>query len=53
MRPPTYKHLGETQRLRVPLYKELSSLLLALDKKAEKGYDVSSLLQSFIESIED
>ena len=50
-RPQKYKNLGETERMRVPLCKQLTSLCDALDKKAEDGYDVVELLDSFIENI--
>ena len=51
MRPQKYKNLGPTERMRMPLCKQLTSLCDALDKKAENGYDVISLLESFVESI--
>lgn len=51
MRPQKYKNLGETERMRVPLCKQITSLCDALDKKAEDGYNVVALLDSFIESI--
>jgi hypothetical protein len=50
-RPSNYKNLGPSERVRVPLYKEISLLLQVLDEKAEQGYDPSELLQSFIDSL--
>jgi len=51
MRPQKYKNLGPTERMRVPLYKQITILCDLLDRKAEEGYDVVELLDSFIDSI--
>jgi hypothetical protein len=50
-RPQKYKNLGPTERMRVPLYKQIAILCDLLDRKAEEGYDAVELLDSFIESI--
>lgn len=51
MRPQKYKNLGPTERMRVPLYKQIGTLCDVLDRKAEEGYNVVEILDSFIENI--
>jgi hypothetical protein len=51
MRPQKYKNLGPTERMRVPLCKQIETLCQVLDEKAEQGYDAVELLDSFIESV--
>ena len=50
-RPQKYKNLGPTERMRVPLYKQITILCDVLDRKAEEGYDAVELLDSFIDDI--
>jgi hypothetical protein len=50
-RPQKYKNLGPTERMRVPLYKQITILCDVLDRKAEEGCDAVELLDSFIEDI--
>ena len=50
-RPQKYKNLGPTERMRVPLYKQIETLCQVLDEKAGQGYDAVELLDSFIESM--
>ena len=52
MRPQKYKNLGPTERMRVPLYKQIETLCNLLDRKADKGYDPIAILDSFIENID-
>ena len=51
MRPQKYKNLGPTERMRVPLYKQITILCNLLDRKAEEGCDAVEIVDSFIESI--
>ena len=51
MRPQKYKNLGPTERMRVPLYKQIVTLCDVLDRKADEGYDAVEILDLFIESI--
>jgi hypothetical protein len=53
MRPKKYRNLGQTERMRVPLYKQITVLCDLLEEKAEKGYNPNELLESFIENIRD
>jgi hypothetical protein len=53
MRPQKYRNLGQTERMRVPLHRQITTLCDLLDEKTEKGYDPTELLDSLIERLRD
>ena len=53
MRPQKYRNLGKTERMRVPLYRQITTLCDLLDEKADQGHDPAELLESLIERLRD
>ena len=52
MRPPNYRFLGKTDRMRVPYSKHLTTIFNELERVAQLGYDPTTYLDEFVERLE-
>jgi hypothetical protein len=52
MRPPNYKFLGKTDRMRVPYSRQLTAIFNELERVAQLGHDPIAYLDEFVERLE-
>ena len=52
MRPKNYTFLGKTDRIRVPYFKQFSTVLNELNRIAELGHDPTEYLGEFLDRLQ-
>jgi hypothetical protein len=51
-RPPNYKFLGKTDRMRVPYSRHLTIIFNELERVAQLGYDPAEYLEEFVDRLQ-
>ena len=52
MRPPNYKYLGKTDRMRVPYSRQLTTIFNELERVAQLGHDPAEYLDEFVDRLQ-